>query len=78
MNNTTNAAVKTLINAAAGFLAPVILSFFDHPTGGVLSALQHNPIYAAAWGATSYFFHNLYDTYNPPTANNSANATQTK
>ena len=64
----TNPLIKTTLVGLAGALGPVILSAFDHPTGGLASALAANPYYAIAWGAASYVAHNLYDTIAPPPA----------
>lgn len=54
-------SLKTLVVSAGGFLGPIVLGMFDHPTGGLAVALAHNANYAEAWALTSYALHNLYD-----------------
>ena len=68
MNNTLQALLKTVVVVLAGSIAPVAVSAVDHPTGGTATALANSPVDLAAWGALSYFVHNVYSQFFPTAA----------
>lgn len=58
MNFLHNPFVKTLASAAGGALGLSIDSALQNVGGGMATALQHNPAYAAAFTLGALFVHN--------------------
>lgn len=54
-----NPFVKTIVSAVGGAAAITIDSALQNVGGGMGSALQHNPAYAAAFTFGALFVHNV-------------------
>ena len=51
--------VKTTGAALTGILTMYVMSAIAHPTGGMATAMTHNPVYAMAFTTAAMYFHNL-------------------